>query len=172
MASPADVDNDVTWVSFDDVDDNEKDDFGHEDMDTLEMEYVKVCKSLKVPIVTPFLKHVSSDNLKLAHRGIGDKAIKGIAKCLKRNTELIGIGFTDNCISTRGAILVGNIFKVNYFIKQLNLSCNKIGNDGLMSLLTSTEQSDDLQYLNVSDNQITDKAAEAICRFMIHNDGV
>ena len=160
----------ISLDSLEDIDDNDKDDFTYQF--PVENEYMKICKKLNIPIITSFIENIGSNTLNLAHRGIGDTAIRGITFCLKTNIRLIDIDFTDNNLGVNGAISVGKIFKDNYFIERLNLSCNQIGNDGLMNLLNCTENSNDLKYLNVSDNQINDKAAEAIGRFLISNKSV
>ena len=86
-----------------------------------------------------------------------------LANALKQNNSLIELslssinsfGNTRNRIMERGALKLSQALAVNRFLLILNLKGNGISNEGLSYLLPAIAQSDTLQSLNLSQNEIT-----------------
>ena len=125
-------------------------------------QYIRICEKYHLPTVTTFIRNISNEKLNLAHCGIGQRALRGIAYTLKQNIEIVDLDLSDNNLGRESAATMGEVLRTNYFLKSLNLSCNHIADEGVRILFSAIEEGDCLEILNLSDNGISKKSADPL----------
>lgn len=130
--------------------------------------YISKCEKYGLPIVTAYADHITKQKVCLARRGINEKALLGVINNLKQNIQITEVDLTGNSLGF-SATLFTRLFPYDTVLKRLDLSENKIGNEGVRYLLRSIEESNWLIYLSISDNNINDNALKYIGRFLTKN---
>ncbi|XP_066919849.1 leucine-rich repeat-containing protein 74B-like [Clytia hemisphaerica] len=131
--------------------------------------YIRICESLKIPIISIYIERLTTPNLLLAHRGIGSRAMHGIALSLRHNTWVTNIDLTDNNLDKNAANSLAVMFEDNHFIVRLNLTNNHIGQEGTERLLGALSYHTSIAYLSLSENRLPDKIAKPLGEFLSVN---
>ena len=61
--------------------------------DNEQEKYKQICKKLRIPIVTSYLRDMTTDKLIIPHRGIGDRGLRAIAQSLRFNSTIKQVVF-------------------------------------------------------------------------------
>ena len=113
------------------------------------------------------------NNCNLEHFDISDYNLKEedtiiVAESLYVSKSLKCLSFSSNSISNKAAKIIANTVKSTRFMKQLNLSCCKLQEQGLLCIIHALNKVF-LQHLDLSQNCISDKAAVAIASLLTTN---
>ena len=139
--------------------------------------YTRICEQMGFPIISTFIENICTPGLRLCHRGIGSRAMKGIALSLRHDKCVTSLDLTDNNLDKEAGQLIASIFrsgsseqeKEPSLITRLNLSMNRIGAEGASCILDNLNHNYRLAYLNISDNRLPDKIARALGQFLSVN---
>ena len=87
-----------------------------------------------------------------------------ISECLKINSTLCKLNLSGNKITDEGAkkLAEGILNQVNTTLQELNISSNKITDEGAKKLAEGIQVNTTLQELNISSNKITDEGAKGL----------
>ena len=101
--------------------------------------------------------------LDISGNRISDDGAMALSECLEANSTLIELKMSRNNISCKAA---DNNFYVNNALQKLDLSSNKISDDGAMALSECLKVNTTLIELKMSGNNITLKILSAIARYI------
>lgn len=136
--------------------------------------YTRICEQLNFPIISTYIDRMTTSDLHLSHRGIGPRAMKGIALSLRHSSTtscITNIDLTDNNLDSEAGELIASIFsgKSNNLITRLDLSMNHIGAKGASLIFDNLSKNTYLTYLNLSENKLPDKIALSLGQFLREN---
>ena len=136
--------------------------------------YTRICERLNFPIISTYIDGMTASDLRLSHRGIGPRAMKGIALSLRHENLtscITNIDLTDNNLDSEAGELIASIFsgKSNILITRLDLSMNHIGGRGASLIFDNLSKNTHLTYLNLSENKLPDKIAHSLGQFLREN---
>ena len=85
-----------------------------------------------------------------------------ISECLKINSTLCKLNLSSNKITDEGAKKLAEAIQVNVTLQKLNLCGNEIADEGAKGLGEAIQINMTLQKLNISSNRITDEGAKGL----------
>jgi NLR family CARD domain-containing protein 3 len=121
---------------------------------------------------------VSSRNivsLQLGNNELGDQGVSALARGLQARTRgavLQVLDLTNNGLTSRSCVSIASMLKVNKNLINLNLSFNKIGDDGARTLGLAMECNTTLRWLSLRRNGISNAGAKAIARMLPNMNGL
>ena len=117
----------------------------------LETEGIWQIKSALEPL--QLLKYIN-----LSYNNLGDDATSEIGRLLPKLQSIVEIDLSSNNIQDNGALSIGMAFSNsnNCNLEKLNISKNKIADDGARYILDGIANNTTLTSLNLSSNSITD----------------
>ena len=100
-------------------------------------------------------------HLNLSSANITHKGAKRIFRALHKNESLVSLslgcidGVNRNRIGVEGVLEIAKLFEVNKTLSILDLSCNRILDEGFVLLVRALEKAEHVKSLNLSSNEIT-----------------
>ena len=91
-----------------------------------------------------------------------DHLVMCFSECLKEDDTLQELNMSNNRITNEGAKMIGEAIKVNKTLQKLDISNNSISDDGAAAISDGLKCNISLQELNMSDNQIANEGAKMI----------
>ena len=91
-----------------------------------------------------------------------DHLVMCLSECLKEDDTLQELNMSYNKITNEGAKMIGEAIKVNKTLQKLDINHNSISDDGAAAISDILKCNSSLQELNVSWNKITNEGAKMI----------
>ena len=91
-----------------------------------------------------------------------DHLVMCFSECLKEDDTLQELNMSNNRITNEGAKMIGEAIKVNKTLQKLDISNNSISDDGTAAISDGLKCNISLQELNMSRNKITNEGAKMI----------
>ena len=137
------------------------------------MLYLKWCEKLRVPPVSQILKFLNGRSIPINHYGICPRGLYALAQALRVNTTVETISLSHNNITAFSGGLTSffEILSGNRTLKRINLSGNRIGENGCKALSSFlSEPTCVLKEVNLSNNKLNDRNIKCILEALAKND--
>ncbi|KAG8200169.1 hypothetical protein JTE90_024954 [Oedothorax gibbosus] len=134
--------------------------------------YIKLCKALNVPINSAFLSFAQSDKLILSHQSLGPVGVIPVAKALIPCKTMKEIDLSYNNIGVQGLPSITLLGDRNENNTHLNLSNNEISKNSGKQLGALIVASSSLESLNLSWNDLGDQEIMEIGTAMMEKDKI
>eukprot|EP00347_Sterkiella_histriomuscorum_P005528 403356270 len=115
--------------------------------------------------------------LNLSSTALSHKGAKRIFRALRKNESLISLhlgcvdGVYRNRVGMKGLIELHNMLQTNKTLNILDLSYNRIMNEGFKTLIFAIENQENIISLNVANNEITSEVLEDV-KYAMVNTGI
>ena len=107
--------------------------------------------------------------IKLPQRDLMDADVQIIEKILCKSKTIAKLNLSQNKISENGAERLGKCIETNMSLKEIDISKNNISNNGLIQMAVALQINKTIQKLNVSSNNISDNGAIAVSECLENN---
>lgn len=109
----------------------------------------------------------------IPQNGIYHRGMSALAEALKKNTNMQIINFNDNTVTAKGAEALAEAFYSIEALREINLGDCLLKDEGGQILSEAlADCHPDLEYLNLSGNEIGPEVGIAIANSMGHKDGL
>jgi NLR family CARD domain-containing protein 3 len=98
----------------------------------------------------------------LKKNSITHEGIKALSTCLSNSLNLKELNVAGNLLGDIGAEVVANSLVGKEFLISVNVSDNKITNDGCIKLMSIMRDIDTIEEFNISGNEVETAGAKAI----------
>ena len=118
-------------------------------------------------LASVILRNTGLEELHLGDNNLGKGALK-VIEALQHITSLRILDLQNNGLTNESSHELRNVFKSNKHIQKLWLNDNNL-QSSVINMLQSLSTISTLKYLNMSNNQITEEAGEALASVILHN---
>ncbi|CAL8249023.1 unnamed protein product [Merluccius merluccius] len=131
--------------------------------------YMEACRVFQVVPVSHFLRHMQSDELSLAHRGLGPQGTKALAVPLVTNTSIQKLNMRDNWMEGMGGAAMAEMLKENCYITEVDLSDNRLAERGARAVGAMLRENTTLVGLALSGNLLGERGAQHLGSALVAN---
>ena len=132
------------------------------------LKYNTTLQHLKIPWNNQFVDTCYSA-LDLSQKGMQIVDIQILTKILLNNKTVIELNLSQNKISDDGALCISECIKNNVSLRKIDLSTNRISNLGLRRIASALCINQILQKFDISHNNISDDGAVAVSECLKNN---
>lgn len=140
--------------------------FSSENKSGLE-QYLECCKSLSLHPISYLLDNLQSEQISLGKHLIGTRGAIAVARALEQNTYVHSLGLSSSNIGAGAGPALGQMLSTNRNLVALDLSDNPLGNSGGIAIAQAFRVNRSLKRLSLANTKLGDAAADALSNSLL-----